>query len=102
MGSARALAQEAQRRRLGRCSLAKGIRRPRRDRDAAADLPRRADTPQFERAWPWHGYRAARAHADALGHRGTETPPSARHFEGRRVLVPGLFGTRIWIGPCFD
>src|SRR5712664_473461 len=101
MGSARALAQEAERWGLGRCSLAQGIRWARRHRDATADLPRRTHAPQFERAWPCHGDWFAGAHADALGHRRTETPPSSRDPAGRRVLVSGLLGTRIGIRPCF-
>ncbi len=50
MGSARTLAQEAQRRRMGRRQLAQRVRRSRRQRDPATHLSRRAFAPRPQRA----------------------------------------------------
>src|SRR3984893_14436787 len=84
---------------MGRTALAQGIWRTRREPHTATDLQRRADAlqPALSRKRP--GDWTRRTDIDALGQRGAAAALSEAHARGGRDLVPGLFRTRVRLGP---
>ena len=93
-GQAQGLAEQAQRRPLGRDPLARGVGRARRDDRAAGDLHAGDGEVPLHRHLQRQRHRADRPVDHLLGHRGSEGALAAGDPRRVGALVPGLLASR--------